>query len=60
MLSVAHTGQEGYNLDFESKAFHAGMVDQVGMEVADIAQIAAFDFPKADPEAPLVGLVSEA
>ena len=56
LLSVVHTGQEGNNLDFESKAFHAGMVDQVGMEVADIAQIAAFDFPKADPEAPLVGL----
>jgi acetyl-CoA decarbonylase/synthase complex subunit alpha len=53
-LSAAHTGQEGGNLDFESKAFHAGMVDQVGMEVADIAQISALGFPKADPEAPLV------
>jgi acetyl-CoA decarbonylase/synthase complex subunit alpha len=55
-LSAAHTGQEGNNLDFESKAFHAGMVDQVGMEVADIAQISALGFPKADPEAPLVQL----
>jgi acetyl-CoA decarbonylase/synthase complex subunit alpha len=55
-LSAAHTGQEGNNLDFESKAFHAGMVDQVGMEVADIAQISALDFPKADPDAPLVQL----
>jgi acetyl-CoA decarbonylase/synthase complex subunit alpha len=54
LLSVAHTGQEANNLDFESKAFHAGRVDQVGMEVADMAQISAFDFPKADPEAPLV------
>jgi len=54
LLSVAHTGQETNNLDFESKALHAGRVDQVGMEVADIAQISAFDFPKADPEAPLV------
>jgi acetyl-CoA decarbonylase/synthase complex subunit alpha len=53
-LSAAHTGQEGNNLDFESKAFHAGMVDQVGMEVADIAQISTLDFPKADPEAPLI------
>ena len=53
-LSAAHTGQEGNNLDFESKAFHAGRIDQVGMEVADIAQISAFDFPKADPEAPLI------
>jgi acetyl-CoA decarbonylase/synthase complex subunit alpha len=56
LLSVTHTGQEGYNLDFESKVFHAGMIDQVGMEVADIAQIAAYGFPKADPNAPLVGL----
>jgi acetyl-CoA decarbonylase/synthase complex subunit alpha len=53
-LSAAHTGQEGDNLDFESKAFHAGMVDQVGMEVADIAQISTLNFPKADPEAPLI------
>jgi len=56
LLSVVHTGQEGSNLDFESKVFHAGMIDQVGMEVADIAQIAVYGFPKADPEAPLVDL----
>jgi len=55
-LSATHTGQEGNNIDFESKAFHAGMADQVGMEVADIAQISVFGFPKADPEAPLVEL----
>jgi acetyl-CoA decarbonylase/synthase complex subunit alpha len=53
-LSAAHTGQEGNNLDFESKAFHAGMVDQVGMEVADIAQVSTLNFPKAEPEAPLI------
>ncbi|MFX1350605.1 MAG: CO dehydrogenase/acetyl-CoA synthase complex subunit alpha [Promethearchaeota archaeon] len=54
MLSATHTGQEGNNLDFESKVFHVGMLDHVGMEVADIAQISAYNFPKADPEAPLV------
>jgi acetyl-CoA decarbonylase/synthase complex subunit alpha len=54
LLSVAHTGQEASNLDFESKALHAGRVDQVGMEVADIAQISVFNFPKAEPEAPLI------
>ena len=32
------------------------MVDHVGMEVGDIAQISVFGFPKADPEAPLVKL----
>ena len=56
LLSVTHTGQEGSNIDFESKVFHAGMIDHVGLEVADIAQIAAYGFPKADPEAPLVDL----
>mgnify|MGYP000129568365 CR=1 FL=1 len=53
LLSATHTGQEGSNIDFESKVFHAGMIDQVGMEIADIAQISALGFPKADPEAPL-------
>ncbi len=53
LLAVTHTGQEGSNLDFESKVFHAGMVDHVGLEIADIAQISAFNFPKADPYAPL-------
>ena len=56
LLSATHTGQEGSNLDFESKVLQAGMIDQVSMEVADIAQVSAYGFPKADPEAPLVGL----
>lgn len=54
LLSTAHTGQESNNLDFESKAFHAGRIDQVGMEVADIAQVSTLNFPKADPDAPLI------
>ncbi|PVX27621.1 MAG: CO dehydrogenase/acetyl-CoA synthase complex subunit epsilon, partial [Candidatus Bathyarchaeum sp.] len=53
-LSAAHTGQESCNLDFESKALHAGRADQVGMEVADLAQVSVFDFPRADPDAPLI------
>ena len=56
LLSATHTGQEGSNLDFESKAFHAGMVDLLGLEIADLAQISVLGFPKADPEAPLVDL----
>jgi acetyl-CoA decarbonylase/synthase complex subunit alpha len=55
-LSATHTGQEGSNIDFESKAFHTGMADQVGMEIADLAQISVLGFPKADPDAPLVEL----
>ncbi len=53
-LASVHTGQEGNNLDFESKAFHVGMIDHLGMEIADIAQISVYDFPKANPEAPLI------
>jgi len=56
LLSATHTGQEGSNLDFESKVLHAGMVDQVGMEIADLAQISVYGFPKAEPEAPLTDL----
>lgn len=56
LLSSTHTGQEGSNLDFESKTFHAGMIDHVGLEVADIAQVSVLGFPKADPEAPLTDL----
>jgi acetyl-CoA decarbonylase/synthase complex subunit alpha len=55
-VAVAHTGQEGNNLDFESKAFHVGMVDHVGMEIGDIAQVSTLGMPKAEPEAPLVSL----
>ncbi len=56
LLSATHTGQEGSNIDFESKVLHAGMVDQVGMEIADLAQISVLGFPKADPEASLTDL----
>lgn len=54
LLAATHTGQEGSNIDFESKVFHAGMIDHVALEVADIAQISALNFPKGDPESPLV------
>jgi acetyl-CoA decarbonylase/synthase complex subunit alpha len=56
LLAVTHTGQEGNNLDFESKVFHAGMIDHVGMEVADVAQISTLGFPKADPESAMADL----
>jgi len=56
LLSTTHIGQEGSNVDFESKVLHAGMIDHVALEIADIAQVSVLGFPKADPEAPLVGL----
>jgi len=56
LLASTHTGQEADNLDFESKVLQAGMIDHVALEIADIAQVSAYGFPKADPDAPLVGL----
>jgi len=56
LLNATLTGQEGSNIDFESKVFHAGMMDHLALEMADIAQISGFKFPRAEPEAPLVEL----
>lgn len=56
LLAACHTGQEGDALDFESKVFHAGMVDHVAMEMCDLAQIAAYGFPKGDADTPLAEL----
>ncbi len=56
LLSATHTGQEESNIDFESKVFHAGMIDHVGLEIADLAQVSVYGFPKADPEARLTDL----
>ncbi len=58
LLAVTHTGQEGDPLDFESKVFHAGMLDHVALEVADIAQISGYNFPKSEPDAPLADIGS--
>jgi acetyl-CoA decarbonylase/synthase complex subunit alpha len=51
-LSAVHTGQEGNYLDFESKALHAGMLDHVAMEAADMAQIVTYNFPKGNADVP--------
>ena len=56
LVAAAHTGQEGDNIDFESKAFHAGMLDHVAMEVADISQITTLELPKGEAEAPMTEL----
>lgn len=55
-VSALHTGQEGSALDYESKALHISMLDHVGMEVADIAQIVGFGYPTSKADTPLVGL----
>ena len=56
LVSSLHTGQEGSNLDYESKALHAGMLDHVVMEAADIAQIIGFKYPTSVANTALVGL----
>ena len=56
LISSLHTGQEGSNLDFESKALHVSMLDHVGMEIADIAEIVGFNYPSSVADTPLVGL----
>lgn len=53
LVAAAHTGQEGDAIDFESKAFHAGMLDHVALEVADIMQVASLGLPKGEPESPM-------
>ncbi len=53
LTAAAHTGQEGDNIDFESKAFHAGMLDHVAMEVADVCQISTLGFPKGEADTPM-------
>ncbi|WP_071907440.1 CO dehydrogenase/acetyl-CoA synthase complex subunit alpha [Methanobacterium congolense] len=56
LLSATHTGQEGNYMDFESKVLHAGLMDHVGMEVGDIAQIVALNLPKGSEDTELVEL----
>jgi acetyl-CoA decarbonylase/synthase complex subunit alpha len=53
LVAAAHTGQEGDSIDFESKAFHAGMLDHVALEVSDIMQVASLGLPKGEPESPI-------
>ncbi len=54
LLSAGHTGQEGSHIDFEAKALHAGMMDLIGLEGADLAQLMLFK--KQGQETPLVEL----
>ena len=56
LLDSTHTGQEGSYLDYESKALHASMLDHVGMEVADIAQIVGFGYPTSVADTALVDM----
>ncbi len=56
LLSATAMGQEGSYLDFESKAFHAGMIDNLALEVADLIQMSAYNFPRGEPDTPLIDI----
>jgi CO dehydrogenase/acetyl-CoA synthase alpha subunit len=53
LLSVLNMGQEGEWIDFESKTLHAGMLDNLALEVVDMSQIAALKFPTDSHDTPL-------
>jgi acetyl-CoA decarbonylase/synthase complex subunit alpha len=56
VLASIHTGQEGNNLEYESKALHVGMIDNLVKEIGDIAQIVGYGMPKGTADAPLADL----
>jgi len=56
LLAATHTGQEGNHLDFESKALHAGMIDNLALEIAELAQINYYNLHKGEPNTPLVDI----
>lgn len=55
LMDATHTGQEGSLMDMESKTLHAGMLDSLGKEAADIIQQAAYGLPMG-ADVPLVEL----
>lgn len=54
LLSSINYGTEASEGDFISKALHAGMLDSLSLEVADISQISALNFPKGASDSPLI------
>ncbi|MCL4490564.1 MAG: acetyl-CoA decarbonylase/synthase complex subunit alpha [Nitrospirae bacterium] len=53
LIAAAHFGGESHLLDLESKTMHAGTMDILAMEVADVAQISVYNFPRGESHAPL-------
>jgi CO dehydrogenase/acetyl-CoA synthase alpha subunit len=54
LLSSVNYGTETSMEDFISKALHAGMLDSLALEVADISQISALNLPKGISDSPLI------
>jgi acetyl-CoA decarbonylase/synthase complex subunit alpha len=56
LLAAGHTGQEASNIDYEAKAYLAGLCDAVGMEISDALQMCAYGFPIGEPDVPIIEL----
>lgn len=56
LTSAASTMQEASPKDYDSKSLHGGMIDNLSLEIADLAQISAYDMPKGDEDAPLADI----
>src|SRR3972149_6531442 len=56
LLSSINFGTEASPEDFVSKMLHAGMLDNLAMELADIAQISAMNMPKGESNSKLVNI----
>ncbi len=54
LMSSIHFGGESDAFDLESKTLQAGSLDLVCLEIADVSQIAAWDFPRGEADTPLV------
>lgn len=56
LVAATHFGGECAPFDLESKTLHAGTMDLVALEVADVAQAAGYRFPSGIADTPLVPL----
>lgn len=56
LLSSINFGTEASHDDFVSKMLHAGMLDNLAMEIADIAQISAMNMPKGESNSKLISI----
>ncbi len=56
LLAATHFGGESDPTDLESKTLHAGTMDLVALEVADVAQTVAYHYPAGLEDTPIVPL----
>lgn len=56
VMASIHPGNEGDYLDRESKALHAGMIDNLVMEIGDIAQTIGYKLPTSIADTPLADI----